>query len=62
MHTLSTSAGKQKVFVITVFLNKLGHRPLFNNILQVYSNVRIGFNMINKRHLLPIVYMLVTIR
>ena len=62
MHTLFTSAGKQKVFVIAVFLNKLGHRPLFNNILQVYSNVRIGFNMINKRHLLPIVYMLVTIR
>ena len=47
--------GKIKIAVITVFFNKLDHRPLFNCIWD-YSGVRIGFNMKNKQHTLPIVY------
>ena len=31
-HTLSSSEGKLKFFVIAVFLSKLGHRPLLNGI------------------------------
>ena len=54
-HTLSSSEGKQKFVVIAFFLCKLGHRPLFNGIYYETSSVKIGFNMINKRHTLPIV-------
>ena len=32
IHEFCSSAGKQKVVVIAVFLNKLDHRPLFNDI------------------------------
>ena len=46
IHTLSSSAA----VVITVFLSKLDHRPLFNYIYCETVLERIGFNMINKRH------------
>ena len=64
IHTLSFSAGKYKVVAIAGLLSKLDHRPLFNDIiLQDYSSVRIGFNVINKRFTLSIVYItLVKIR
>ena len=53
IHTLS-SAGKWKVVVISLFLSKLYHRPLFNNIY--YETIlRTGFNTINKHHTLPII-------
>ena len=45
----------KKVVVITVFLNKLYHRSLFNYMLIYITSVKIDFNMINKRHTLPIV-------
>ena len=32
LHTLSSSTGKKKVVLIAVFLSKLDHRPLFNDI------------------------------
>ena len=32
MYTLSSSAVKKKVVVIAVFLSKLDHRPLFNDL------------------------------
>ena len=35
IHTLSFSAGKRKVFVITVFLSKLDNRPLFNIYFEI---------------------------
>ena len=48
---------KKKFVAIAVFLSKLDHRPLFSiNISQDYSSVGIGFNITNKRHILPIVY------
>ena len=47
----------KKIVLIAVSLNKLDHRPLLTAQLyklQDYSSVRIGFNMINKCHALPI--------
>ena len=52
-----SSAGKQKVFVIGVFLSILDHIPLFNDVY--YEAILVWedwINMINKRHILPIVY------
>ena len=51
IHTLSSSAA----VVITAFLSKLNHRPLFSYIYYETTLQRIGFNIINKPHtLLPI--------
>ena len=47
---------KKKVVVITIFLSKRDHRPLFSYIFQDYSSVRTGFNLIKKRHTLPASY------
>ena len=53
----SSSAGKQKVVVIAVFFSISDHIPLtVQRLLRGYYSVRIGFNMINKRYILPIVY------
>ena len=56
IHTLS-SAGKEKVVMIAVFLSKVDHRyrPLFNILLD-YSSVRNRLNVISKRQTLPVVY------
>ena len=58
VHAFSSSARKEKVVVIAVFLSKLDHRLLFNNICY-QTVVRIGFNMISKCRTLPIVYTMV---
>ena len=42
--------------MITVFLRKLDHRPLFNYILRGYSSGRVDFNMNNKRHTAYIIH------
>ena len=55
-YTLSSSAGKQKLAVIAVFISKLDYRSLQLYILQDHLSVRIGFNMINKCYRLPTVY------
>ena len=57
IHALSSSAGKEKVVMIAVFLSKVDHkyRPLFNIFLD-YSGVRNRLNMISKRQTLPVVY------
>ena len=47
---------ENKKLLWSVFHSKLDHRPLFNDILQEYSSVKIAFNMINKCHPLPIVH------
>ena len=57
IHTLSSSAGKQKVVVIAIFLSKLDHRLLFNYIYYETILVqRLVSNMINKHHTLHILY------
>ena len=51
IHTLSSSPGKE-VVMIAVFLSKLD----YNDILWDCSSGRISFNMITKRHPLPVVF------
>ena len=56
LHTLFTSAAKQNVAAIAVFLSKVDHGPLFSYIYYETILVGIGFNINNKHHILPIVY------
>ena len=51
IYTVSPPTGKQKVVGIAVFLSKL-------DTSRVYYNVRIRLSMINKRHTLAIVYIM----
>ena len=54
IHTLPSSAGKQKVVVIS-FPQQIRPKATVQwSILRDYSGVRIGFNMISKCHILPI--------
>ena len=56
IHTLSSSAGKEEVVMIAVFLKVDDrYRPLFNILLD-YSSVRNHLSVISKRQTLPVVY------
>ena len=57
IHALSSSAGKLKSCCDRCFPQQIRPQSTVQlYILQEYSSVRIGFSMIIKRHILPIVY------
>ena len=45
IHAFFSSAGNKKVVVITIFLSKLDHRPLFNNI---YCDTILVFGLLSQ--------------
>ena len=60
MHAVSSSDIKEKVVMISlVFFQQVRPQTIVQwYILERYSSVKIGFNMISKRHTRPIVYIL----